>query len=228
MLKLLRGCAVVVAVSAVLAGCNGSDGKDDATGTSIAVDPSLTEELVTKADFTTGWSVQDVSKKMSESQNKSKGDTVPADCDSRDKTSLSSGAGAMVSETQGTPGVIVALSREHADSLVAETEDWLTRCTTFSVKGDGSSADVTVRRIEPPASMATSQVGFEMDTTGRSGGESVHVSVTGYTAQVGDVIVMCIAMGGEAASPNGRDVVRNIPMLDTVFAKQVDKVKNAS
>lgn len=87
----------LLAAILVLAGCT-----DEPT---VTVDSSLTGLLVTGSDFPAGWHVEDVSQKMAEeSANAGAGRADPPDCDSSDKTSLTSGVAAMVSERQGTPG----------------------------------------------------------------------------------------------------------------------------
>ncbi|CRZ17424.1 DUF5642 family protein [Mycolicibacterium neworleansense] len=214
--KLGKLAGALLAGVVVLAGCT-----DEPT---LTVDSSLTRLLVTGSDFSAGWHVEDVSQKMAEgSGGGGTGAADPAECDSSDKTALSSGVAAMVSERQGTPGVVAALSREPGSELVDVTEKWLSRCQTFSVQKDGVKARATVQRLEPPAGQADAQVGFDMTSTAGSGGETVKMLIKGYTAQVGDIIVMCIAVGGESSA---RSVVPDIEMLNTVFTEQVTKVRN--
>lgn len=214
--KLSKVAAALLAATAVLAGCT-----DDPT---VTVDSSLTGLLVTGSDFPAGWHVEDVSQKMAEESGKSgTGPADPPECDSSDKTSLSSGVAAMVSERQGAPGVIATLSREPGSGLVAVTEKWLSQCQAFSVEKDGVKAEATVHRLEPPASKADAQVGFDMTSTAGVVGETMKMMIKGYTAQVDDIVVMCIAVGGESSS---RSVVPDVEMLNAVFTEQVTKVRN--
>lgn len=48
--------------------------------------------------------------------------------------------------------------------------------------------------------------------------------IKGYTAQIGDIIVLCIAVGGESSV---RTVEPDVEMLNTVFTEQVAKVRDA-
>lgn len=216
--------AVVLAASVLLTGCDGAGQSESAP--TVTVDESLTPLLVTRTDFT-GWSVQDFSDQVAEeSKSTPKRKADPPECDSSDKTSLTSAVAAMVSQQQGKPGVLVSLSRQRVDTLVADTEKWLSDCKGFSSEQDGVRADATVQRLDPPASEADAQVGYEMESTARAGSETVEVSVAGYTAQVGGVLVMAVAMGGDAGIP-GRRVVVNRDMLTDVFVAQVAKIKAA-
>jgi hypothetical protein len=224
MTRFRRISAVVLAASVLLTGCDGAGQSESAP--TVTVDESLTPLLVTRTDFT-GWSVQDFSDQVAEeSKSTPKRKADPPECDSSDKTSLTSAVAAMVSQQQGKPGVLVSLSRQRVDTLVADTEKWLSDCKGFSSEQDGVRADTTVQRLDPPASEADAQVGYEMESTARAGSETVEVSVAGYTAQVGDVLVMAVAMGGDAGIP-GRRVVVNRDMLTDVFVAQVAKIKAA-
>lgn len=224
MTRFRRISAVVLAASVLLTGCDGAGQSESAP--IVTVDESLTPLLVTKTDFT-GWSVQDFSDQVAEeSKGTPKRKADPPECDSSDKTSLTSAVAAMVSQQQGKPGVLVSLSRQRVDTLVADTEKWLSDCKGFSSEQDGVRADATVQRLDPPASEADAQVGYEMESTARAGSETVEVSVAGYTAQVGDVLVMAVAMGGDAGIP-GRRVMVNRDMLTDVFVAQVAKIKAA-
>jgi hypothetical protein len=224
MTRFRRVSAVVLAASVLLTGCDGTEQPESAP--SVTVDESLTPLLVTKIEFT-GWSVEDFSDQIAEeSKSTPKGKADPPECDSSDKTSLTSAVAAMVSRQRGKPGVLVSLSRQRVDTLVADTEKWLAECKAFSSERDGVRADTTVQRLGPPASEADAQVGYEMKSTARAGSETVEVSVAGYTGQVGDVLVMAVAMGGDAGVP-GRRVVVNEEMLNDVFVTQVAKIKAA-
>jgi hypothetical protein len=66
-----------------------------------------------------------------------------------------------------------------------------------------------------------------MTSTAGDGVESITMTVKGYTARVGELIVMGITMGGEGSSPNGRDIEPDIDMLNTVFTDQVAKARTA-
>lgn len=214
--KLGKVAGALLAATVVLAGCT-----DEPT---LTVDSSLSGLLVTGSDFPAGWHVEDVSQKMAEgSAGAGGGRADPPECDSSDKTSLTSGVAAMVSEKQGTPGVIATLSREPGSELVAVTEKWLSQCQEFTVEKDGVKAEAAVRRLEPPASKADAQVGFDMTSTAGGAGETMKMKIKGYSAQVGDIIVMCIAVGGESSV---RTVEPDIEMLNTVFTEQVSKVRN--
>ncbi|CDO29290.1 hypothetical protein [Mycolicibacterium porcinum] len=215
--KISALAGALLAAILVVAGCTDEP--------AVTVDSSLTGLLVTGSDFPAGWHVEDVSQKMAEeSANTGTGRADPPDCDSSDKTSLTSGVAAMVSERQGTPGVVATLSREPGSELVAVTEKWLGQCQAFSVEKDGVKAEAEVHRLEPPASKADAQVGFDMTSTAGGGGETMKMMLKGYTAQVGDIIVLCIAVGGESSV---RTVEPDVEMLNTVFTAQVAKVRDA-
>jgi hypothetical protein len=219
--------AGVLAVSVLLTGCD-DIGQSEAAAPSMSVDESLTPLLVERSDFTSQWSVQDFSDKMSEeSKDTASSKANPPECDWRDKTSLTSGVAAMVSERPNSTGVLVSLSRERVDTLVADTEKWLSSCHSFTSDKDGIQTNATVRRADPPPSEADAQVGYAMESEARAGSETVEVSVAGYTAQVGDVLVVAMAMGGDAGVP-GRRVVVDQDMLADVFVAQVAKIKAAA
>ncbi|MFV8048519.1 hypothetical protein [Mycobacterium sp. 48b] len=214
--KLGKLAGALLAAAVVVAGCS-----DEPT---LSVDSSLTGLLVTGSDLPAGWHVEDVSQKMAEaSAGADTGKADPLECDSSDKTSLTSGVAAMVSERQGAPGVIATLSRDPGSELVAVTEKWLSRCQEFTVDKGGVRAEAAVQRLEPPASKADAQVGFDMTSTAGGGGETVKMMIKGYTAQVGDIIVMCVAIGGVSSV---RSVVPDVDMLNTVFTEQVTKARN--
>lgn len=92
--KISALAGALLAAILVVAGCTDEP--------AVTVDSSLTGLLVTGSDFPAGWHVEDVSQKMAEeSANTGTGRADPPDCDSSDKTSLTSGVAATVSERQG-------------------------------------------------------------------------------------------------------------------------------
>jgi hypothetical protein len=222
MAKILPSAAIVLAASTILVGCS------ETPASTLSVDSSLSSILVTDSDLPADWTVRDVSDELAKApNNNTSARAQPAECDSSDKTQLKSGVSAMVSETEGIPGTIITVSREGSDEVIPAIDGWLGKCQAFTVQANGATGHATVRRLEPPATGADDQVGFEMTSTAGDGLESITMTVKGYTARVGDLIVMGITMGGEGASPNGRDVEPDIDMLNTVFTDQVAKAKAA-
>ncbi|BBX34867.1 hypothetical protein MMAG44476_34846 [Mycolicibacterium mageritense DSM 44476 = CIP 104973] len=226
MLKnLTAGVVVFLVAAALLAGC-----RDEADAPTVTMDASLRPLLVTRSDFPSGWQVQDLSDEMSKNSGGTEsGRAEPAQCDASDKTSLSSGVVAMVTKNQQkVPNVIVTIAREPGSNLVAVTEEWLAKCYEFSVDKGDVTAEVTVERMAPPPSRAAKQVGYRLESQAQSGGESVTVKFSGYTAEVGELVVMCIATGGDATGAGGKSIAPDVDMLNEVFAKQVAKVATTS
>ncbi|GAB5898439.1 hypothetical protein OKHIL_42480 [Mycolicibacterium mageritense] len=54
------------------------------------------------------------------------------------------------------------------------------------------------------------------------------VKFSGYTAEVRELVVMCIATVGDATGAGGKSIAPDVDMLNEVFAKQVAKVATTS